>query len=57
MLVEFTKAFQHEVVRPEQKEWFGFVLNEILSLLNIPGLQNFVSLQDQIMKYIDKNLV
>ena len=56
LLVDLTRGFHYQIERPGPKQYFDQVLEEVLALFKIPGLNQLSALQDQIIKYLDRNI-
>jgi hypothetical protein len=56
LIVDFSRGFHAQAKRPEVKEKFEQVLGEVMELTKIKGIEHMTSLQEQMIKYIDRQI-
>jgi hypothetical protein len=56
LIVDFSRGFSTKAEKPEMRQCFEKVLEEILCLMKLPVISNHFALQEQLTKYIERQI-
>ena len=56
IIVDFSRGFNTIAEKPEMRQCFEKVLSDMLNLMKMPGIQNHFLLQEQVIKFVERQI-